>query len=57
MGAALYARVSSDRQEQEDTIQSQLEELRAQAREDVVLDCLEITDEGYGRDNLVVQHH
>ena len=53
MGAALYARVSSDRQEQEDTIQSQLEELRAQAREDVVLDCLEITDEGYGRDNLV----
>ena len=53
MRAALYARVSSDRQEQEDTIQSQLEELRTQVREDEVIDWLEVTDEGYGRDNLV----
>ena len=51
--AALYARVSSDRQEHEETIQSQLAELRARAQLDGVVDCLEFTDEGYGRDNLV----
>jgi len=51
--AATYARVSSDRQEHEETIQSQLGELRARVRDDGVLDCHEYTDEGYGRDNLV----
>ena len=53
MRAARYARVSSDRQEQEETIQSQLGELRARVRDDGVVTCLEFTDEGYSRDNLV----
>ena len=51
--AALYARVSSDRQEHEETIQSQLGELRARVLEDGVVDCLEFIDESYSRDNLV----
>lgn len=51
--AALYARVSTDRQEQEQTIQSQLAELRGWVQDDRVAGCLEFTDEGYGRDNLV----
>ena len=51
--AALYARVSTDRQEQEQTIQSQLAELRERVQDDAVTGCLEFTDEGYGRDNLV----
>jgi len=53
MRAALYCRVSSDRQEHEETIQSQLAELRVRAREDGVEGCAEFLDEGYGRDNLV----
>ncbi|MBI4234518.1 MAG: recombinase family protein [Chloroflexi bacterium] len=51
--AALYARVSSDRQEHEETIQSQLGELRAHVQEDGVVDCQEFIDESYARDNLV----
>ena len=50
--AVSYARVSSDRQEQEETIQSQLAELRFRAKEDSILNCLEFTDEGYSRDTL-----
>lgn len=49
---ALYARVSSSRQEREDTIQSQLEELRARARADGEQTWEELIDEGYSRDNL-----
>ena len=41
----MYARVSSDRQEQEETIQSQVAELRARIQEDCVSDCQEYTDE------------
>ncbi len=48
-----YARVSSDRQEHEETVQSQLAELRLRVQEDGVLDCQEFIDEGYARDNLV----
>ncbi|MFH1140405.1 MAG: recombinase family protein, partial [Chloroflexota bacterium] len=51
--AAMYARVSSDRQEHEETIQSQLGELRGRVQEDGVVACQEFIDEGYGRDNLV----
>ena len=51
--SASYGRVSSDRQEQEDTIQSQLSELRARVREDGVVGCQEFADEGYSRDTLV----
>ena len=50
--AVLYARVSSDRQEQEETIQSQLAELRAHLSEAGLVDWQEFTDEGYGRDDL-----
>ncbi len=50
--AVLYARVSSDRQEQEETIQSQLAELRAHLSEAGVVDWQEFTDEGYARDDL-----
>lgn len=53
MRAALYCRVSSDRQEHEETIQSQLAELRVRAKEDGVEGCAEFLDEGYGQDNLV----
>ena len=48
----LYGRVSSGRQENEDTIQSQLSELRARIQEDEILDWQELTDQGYSRDNL-----
>ena len=51
--AVLYARVSSDRQEQEDTVQSQLGELRAALEDAGVSDWQEFIDEGYARDNLV----
>lgn len=47
--AAIYARVSSDRQEHEETIQSQLGELRARVQENGVVTWQEYTDEGYGR--------
>ena len=50
---ALYARVSSDRQEHEDTIQSQLAELRDRLAKDGVHSCEEFLDEGYSRDDLV----
>ena len=53
MTTALYGRVSSDRQEQEETILSQLAELRERAQEDSLSDWEEFVDEGYGRDNLV----
>ena len=43
--AALYARVSSDRQEHEETIESQVAELRARIQEDCVSECQEYTDE------------
>ena len=49
----LYARVSTDRQEHEETIQSQLAELRARAEDDGLATWEEFLDEGYGRDNLV----
>ena len=52
MKAVLYARVSSDRQEQEDTVQSQLGELRAALEDAGVSDWQEFIDEGYARDNL-----
>ena len=50
---ALYARVSSDRQEQEETVQSQLAELRVHLNESGVCDWQDFIDEGYARDNLV----
>ena len=53
MTTALYGRVSSDKQEQEETILSQLAELRERAQEDSLSDWQEFVDEGYGRDNLV----
>ena len=53
MKAVLYARVSSDRQEQEETVQSQLGELRAALEDAGVSDWQEFIDEGYARDNLV----
>ena len=52
INAALYARVSSGRQEHEETIQSQLSELRRRIQEDQVTDCQEFTDESYSRDDL-----
>ena len=51
--AATYARTSTERQEKEDTVQSQLAELRAQIEEDGLGPCPDFVDEGYGRDNLV----
>ena len=51
--AVLYARVSSDRQELEETIQSQLAELRDRILQDGLAQVEELIDEGYGRDNLV----
>lgn len=53
MKAVIYARVSSDRQEHEETVQSQLAELRLRLQEDSIRDWQEFVDEGYGRDNLV----
>lgn len=53
MRAALYARVSSGRQEQEETVQSQRAELWARAEEDGLATWEELLDEGYGRDNRV----
>ena len=53
MRSAVYARVSSDRQEHEETIQSQLAELRIRAKDDGMADWQEFSDEGYSRDNLV----
>ena len=53
MTDVLYARVSTDRQEREETIQSQLAELRARATADGRVDWVEACDEGYSRDDLV----
>ena len=50
---ALYARVSTGRQEREETIQSQLAELRARAGDDGFESWLEFNDQGYSRDDLV----
>ena len=52
INTACYARVSTDRQEQEETIQSQLSELRVRAKGDGIPNFLEFTDEGYSRDTL-----
>ncbi len=52
MTDAIYARVSSDRQEQEATVQSQLAELRAHLIDAEVADWREFTDEGFSRDDL-----
>ena len=52
MKAVLYARVSSDRQEQEETVQSQLGELRAELEDAGISDWQEFIDEGPARDNL-----
>ena len=49
---AIYSRVSSDRQERERTILSQMAELRASLEEEGIRDFLEFSDEGYSRDNL-----
>lgn len=49
---AIYARVSSGRQEKEDTVQSQLEELRSRALEDRYQAFEEFIDENYSRDTL-----
>jgi len=53
--AALYARVSSERQAQENTIDSQVEALRTRIREDglTVDEELCFTDEGYSGSTLV----
>lgn len=53
MRAAIYCRVSSDRQEHEETIQSQLAELRLRVKEDGLDGCPEFLDENYSRDNRV----
>jgi site-specific DNA recombinase len=47
MRAAIYARVSSERQEKEHTIGSQLEALRAYAAKNKMEIVEEFTDEGY----------
>lgn len=52
MKAAIYARVSSQRQENEHTIESQLAELREAVEHSGAVDWLEFTDEGYSRDDL-----
>ena len=53
MGAATYGRISTDRQEHEETIQSQLAELRDRAKDDGHHLLHEFIDEGYSRDDLV----
>ena len=50
---ALYARVSRERQEHEQTVQSQLAELRLKIKADGLNVADEFVDEGYSRDNLV----
>lgn len=52
MRVALYARVSTDRQEQEQTIQSQLEALRSHARAQGYTVVAEFVDEGYSGASL-----
>ncbi len=47
-----YSRVSSGRQENEDTIQSQLAELRERIDQDGVANFQEFKDQGYSRDEL-----
>ncbi|MDA1279428.1 MAG: recombinase family protein [Chloroflexi bacterium] len=49
---ALYARVSSQRQEDEQTVQSQLAELREAIAQSGEVDWDEFVDEGYSRDDL-----
>ena len=49
---AIYARVSSQRQEDEQTVQSQLSELRDAVKTAGVIDWEEFVDEGYSRDEL-----
>ena len=53
MTGLYYARVSSGRQENEETIQSQVAELHARMMEDGVADPQGFSDEGFSRDNLV----
>ena len=49
---ALYARVSSQKQENEQTVQSQLAELRDAITRSGEVDWQEFVDEGYSRDDL-----
>lgn len=49
---AMYARVSSQRQEDEQTVQSQLAELRDAITRSGEVDWHEFVDEGYSRDDL-----
>ena len=51
-GKAIYARVSSQRQEDEQTVQSQLAELRDVIKHAGEVDWQEFVDEGYSRDDL-----
>lgn len=53
MRAAIYARVSTELQEREATIQSQLEALRQYAKEHCHVIVQEFTDEGYSGTTLV----
>lgn len=53
MRAAIYARVSTELQEKEATIQSQLEALRQYAKEHGHIIVQEFTDEGYSGTTLV----
>lgn len=50
---AIYARVSTERQEQEQTVQSQLAELKAKVQADGFASSEDFVDQGYSRDNLV----
>lgn len=49
---ATYARVSSQKQEDEQTVQSQIEELRVALTQAGEVDWQEYVDEGYSRDDL-----
>jgi len=49
---AIYARVSSQRQEDEQTVQSQLAELRDAVTKSGEVDWQEFVDEGYSRNDL-----
>ena len=52
MSTAIYARVSTEKQEQEQTVESQLSDLRLRVQEDTVGPAEEFIDEGYSRDDL-----
>ena len=52
IAVAIYCRVSTGCQEAEQTVRSQIEEIRARVREDGVVRWEEFVDEGYSRDDL-----